>query len=229
MNRIDRLFSILTFLQSRKYVPAEKIADKFNISIRTVYRDIKALCESGIPVSFEAQKGYFVVQGYFLPPVAFSNEEANALLLTEVLVQGFADKSICNHYTSALNKVKTVLRTVQKDHVEALSDTIRLQIPQRLNNDSEYLSILQTAIANKNIVRLEYTSNKEENSIREVEPIGLIYYAFSWHLIGWCHLRKDYRDFKVQRIVKLQNTSAGFNIKKHIPLEEFMKQLPVDY
>lgn len=210
-------------------MPAEKIAEKFNISIRTVYRDIKALCESGIPVSFEAQKGYFVVQGYFLPPVAFSNEEANALLLTEVLVQGFADKSIRNHYTSALNKVKTVLRTAQKDKVEALSDTIRLQIPQRLNNDSEHLSILQTAIASKNIVRLEYTSHKEENSIREVEPIGLIYYAFSWHLIAWCHLRKDYRDFKVQRIVKLQNTGVEFTIREHIPLEEYMKQLPVDY
>lgn len=229
MNRIDRLFSILTFLQSRKYVPAERIADKFNISIRTVYRDIKALCESGIPISFEAQKGYFVVQGYFLPPVAFSNEEANALLLTEVLVHGFADKSIRNHYTSALNKVKTVLRAAQKDKVEALSDTIRLQLPQRLNNDSEYLSILQTAIANKQLVRLEYTNTKDENSIREVEPIGLIYYAFSWHLIAWCHLRKDYRDFKVQRIVKLQNTTVEFTVREHIPLEQYMKQLPVDY
>ncbi|TXO39362.1 helix-turn-helix transcriptional regulator, partial [Escherichia coli] len=134
-----------------------------------------------------------------------------------------------NHYTSALNKVKTVLRAAQKDKVEALSDTIRLQLPQRLNNDSEYLSILQTAIANKQVVRLEYTNTKDENSIREVEPIGLIYYAFSWHLIAWCHLRKDYRDFKVQRIVKLQNTTVEFTVREHIPLEQYMKQLPVDY
>lgn len=229
MNRIDRLFSILTFLQSRKYVPAEKIADKFDISVRTVYRDIKALGESGIPISFEPQRGYFVVQGYFLPPVAFSNEEANALLLTEVLVHGFTDKSIRDHYTTALNKVKTVLRSAQKDGVEALADNIRLQLPQRLNNDSEYLSILQTAIANKSRVKLEYTSSKEETSIREVEPIGLIYYAFSWHLIAWCHLRQDYRDFKVQRIVQLQDIGAAFSIKEHIPLGEFMKQLPVDF
>ena len=80
MNRIDRLFGILTFLQSKKYVPAEKIADRFGISIRTVYRDIKALCEQGIPVSFEANRGYFIVQGYFIPPVSFTSEEANALL-----------------------------------------------------------------------------------------------------------------------------------------------------
>ena len=80
MNRMDRLLGIVTLLQSKKYVPAEKIADKYNISVRTVYRDVKALVELGIPVSFEPNRGYFVVQGYFLPPVAFSSEEANALL-----------------------------------------------------------------------------------------------------------------------------------------------------
>ena len=82
MNRVDRLFGILTLLQSKKFVPAETIAAKFGISIRTVYRDVKALCEQGIPVSFEQGKGYFVAQGYFSSPVAFSSEEANALLDT---------------------------------------------------------------------------------------------------------------------------------------------------
>ena len=100
MNRIDRLFGILTLLQSKKYVPADKIAEKFKISVRTVYRDVKALCEQGIPVSFEQNRGYFVVQGYFLPPVSFSSEEANALLLMEGLVNSFADKSIKTHYSN---------------------------------------------------------------------------------------------------------------------------------
>src|SRR5689334_4227563 len=99
MNRVDRLLGILTLLQSKKYVPAEKIADKFRISIRTVYRDIRAMCEQGIPVSFEQQRGYFLVQGYFLPPVAFTSEEANALLLMESLVYGFTDRSIHKHYS----------------------------------------------------------------------------------------------------------------------------------
>src|SRR3954467_3697642 len=103
MNRIDRLFGILTLLQSRKYVPAEKIADKFDMSVRTVYRDIKALCEQGIPISFEQNKGYFIVQGYFLPPVSFTSEEANAFLLMEAMVAGSADKSIQIHYAAALN------------------------------------------------------------------------------------------------------------------------------
>src|ERR1700759_3860314 len=106
MNRIDRLFGILIILQSKKYVPAEKIADKFKLSIRTVYRDVKAPTEMGIPVSFEQPKGYFIVQGYFLPPVAFTTKEANALLLMETLVKGFSDKSTQTHYSDALNKIK---------------------------------------------------------------------------------------------------------------------------
>src|SRR6187402_1882180 len=104
MNRIDRLLGILTVLQSKKYVPAEKLADKFHISVRTVYRDVKALGELGIPVSFEANRGYFIVNGYFLPPVSFTTEEANALLLMEAITTRFGDKSIQKHYATALNK-----------------------------------------------------------------------------------------------------------------------------
>jgi predicted DNA-binding transcriptional regulator YafY len=229
MNRIDRLFAILTFLQSRKYVTAEKIAEKFGMSVRTVYRDIKALGESGIPISFEPQKGYFIVHGYFLPPVAFSNEEANALLLTEVLVQGFADRSIQKHYTSALNKIKTVLRSAQKEKIEALTGNIKLQVPDRLYNNAEYLSMIQHAIASRTIIELEYTNNNQETNKRQIEPIGLVFYAFSWHLIAWCHMRKDYRDFKVQRIVKLQQTEQPFKIQEHISLNSYMKRLPVNY
>ena len=104
MNRIDRLFGILTLLPFKKYVPAEKIADKFNISVRIVCRDVKALIEQGMPVSFEQYKGYFIVQGYFLFSVSFSSKEANALFPMEATVAGFADKSIKTHYSSALIK-----------------------------------------------------------------------------------------------------------------------------
>lgn len=229
MNRIDRLFGILTLLQSRKFVPAEKIAEKFRISVRTVYRDIKALCESGIPVSFEPQRGYFVVQGYFLPPVTFTTEEANAFILVEAIVAGFSDKSIQKHYTEGLNKIKAVLRASQKEKVDSLSENIKLQIPERIRYDVEYLSLIQTAISGKTILEIDYKNNNEEVSKRKVEPIGLIFYAFSWHLIGWCHMRNDYRDFKVPRILKLRNTNDPFIKKDHIELDSYMKMLPVDY
>ena len=229
MNRIDRLFGILTFLQSKKYVSAEKIAGKFNISVRTVYRDIKALSEQGIPISFEQHKGYFVVQGFFLPPVSFSSDEANALLLMERLVAGFADQSIQTHYSSALNKIKAVLRHQQKEKLEWLDNNIRLQLPACVNNNYEYLSLLQHAITGRKIIQIEYENLDKKVSTREIEPIGLIFYAFSWHLIAWCHLREAYRDFKLSRIINLCCLEACFTRSDHISVDEYMQLLPVDY
>ena len=194
-----------------------------------MYRDIKALVELGIPVSFEAPKGYFVVQGYFLPPVSFSSEEANALLLSESLVYGFADKSIQTHYSTALNKVKAVLRSSQKEKLDVLNDSIKMQMHPRLALNFSYLSVLQTAIVARTILEIEYKDNKDQVTKRQLEPIGLIFYAFNWHLIGWCHTRKDYRDFKVARIIHLRDTGMGFKKTSHMEVSEYMKSLPVDY
>jgi len=229
MNRIDRLFGILTLLQSRKYISAEKISERFDISIRTVYRDIKSLQEQGIPVSFEQPKGYFLVQGYFLPPVSFNMDEANAFLLVERLVNGFADQSIRSHYQAALTKVKAVLKPSQKEKLEAMNQHIKLQIPERLTFNYQYLSLIQHAISENQMLRLEYKNIKEEPSLREVEPIGLIFYAFSWHLIAWCHFRNQYRDFNLTRIVCLRNLEKPFIKKEHMPLSEYMSMLPVNF
>ncbi|WP_316806054.1 YafY family protein [Pedobacter agri] len=229
MNRIDRLFGILTLLQSKKYISADKIAERFNISIRTVYRDVKALQEQGIPVSFEQPKGYFLVQGYFLPPVSFNMEEANALLLVERLVNGFADHSIRTHYSAALTKVKAVLKSSQKEKLETMNQHIKLQIPERLRFNYEYLSLIQNAISDQKVVAIEYVNAKEESSRREVEPIGLIFYAFSWHLIAWCHVRNQYRDFNLTRIVLLHLTDKSFLKTDHMPLNDYMNLLPVSY
>lgn len=229
MNRIDRLFGILILLQSRKYVTAEAIADKFQISVRTVYRDVKALCEQGVPLSFEQHKGYYIVQGYYLPPVSFSTEEANALLLMERMVYGFADKSIHTYYSTALDKVKTSLRSAQKEKLEQIHNNIRMQLPSCINHDFEYLSVIQNAISAKCILELLYKNNQEETSSRRVEAIGLIFYAFNWHLIAWCHKRQDYRDFRVNRILKIKSTDLPFQKLDHMPLNDYMKLLPVNY
>lgn len=227
MNRIDRLFGMLTMLQSKRYVTAEQLSEQFGISVRTVYRDVKALGESGIPVSFEPHRGYYVVQGYFLPPVAFTMEEANALLLSESLVSGFADKTTQTRFGTALAKVKTVLKTSQKEKIDQLSESIRLQVPERITPDFDCLATIQQAITSSTQLDLSYLNFKEEASRRRVEPIGLVFYAFSWHMIGWCHLRGEYRDFKVSRIEKIRDSGMPFEKKQHIALGEY--QLPVDY
>jgi predicted DNA-binding transcriptional regulator YafY len=229
MNRIDRLFGMLTLLQSRKHMTAEAIADKFEISVRTVYRDIKALCEQGIPVGFEPHKGYGVVQGYFLPPVSFSTEEANALLLMEAIVSGFADKSIQVHYSTALSKVKAVLRNSQKEKLAILDDSIRIHLPDFVKNSYEYLSLIQNAISEKQILEMDYKNNNEIITSRQAEPIGLVFYSMNWHLIAWCHLRHEYRDFRVSRILKLRNPGIPFRKTDHIELTDFMKKVTANY
>jgi predicted DNA-binding transcriptional regulator YafY len=229
MNRIDRLLGIITTLQSKKYVSAEKIAAKYNISVRTVYRDIKAIAEQGIPVSFEQHKGYFLVEGYFLPPVSFSNQEANALLLMQSVVERFADKSIAANYYAALDKVKTVMRHGDKEKLDFLQQHTRFQTCDAVELDFSYLSQLQEAITAKQIIELEYKNTNEEKSKRLVEGIGLIFYAYNWHLAAWCHKRNGYRDFRVSRITKIKLTDQPFKMKKHIELNEYMKLLPVKY
>jgi predicted DNA-binding transcriptional regulator YafY len=229
MNRIDRLLGIITTLQSKKYIAAEKIAAKYNISVRTVYRDIKAIAEQGIPVSFEQHKGYFLVEGYFLPPVSFSNQEANALLLMQSVVERFADKSIAGNYYTALDKVKAVMRNADKEKMDFLQEHTRFQTMRGYSLDFDHLSQLQDAITAKQIIELQYKNTKEEISNRKVEPIGLIFYAYNWHLAAWCYQRNDYRDFRVSRIIKIKNTEQPFKKKKHMELNEYMKLLPVNY
>src|SRR6185312_1588975 len=118
MNRIDRLHAILTHLQSKKRVTAQEMADRFNISLRTVYHDVKALDEFGVPVIGEAGSGYTIMEGYRLPPVMFTQEEACALLLGGKLVERFTDGSVKQHFQSALFKNKAVLRSPDKEYVD---------------------------------------------------------------------------------------------------------------
>ncbi len=229
MNRIDRLMAILTMLQSKKFMPAERIADKFSISIRTVYRDVKALTEIGVPVSFENGRGYFIVQGYFLPPVSFTNEEANALILMESITARFSDQSIQKHYETALNKIRSVLRGSQKEKLEQLQSQIKTVTCGFGGNNFAYLSEIQNAISAQTILNLEYQNLNDEVSTRAIEPIGLVFYAFNWHMIAWCWRRNAYRDFRVSRILKLSAEGTAFRKKDHTDINEYMKLLPVNY
>jgi predicted DNA-binding transcriptional regulator YafY len=229
MNRMDRLLGIVTTLQSKKFVPAEKIASKFNISIRTVYRDIKAMQELGIPISFETGKGYFVVEGYFLPPVSFTKEEARAILLMQFVVERFTDRSIVKHYTSAFDKIKTVMQAEELDKLEGLQQNTMLQTYHAADLPYEFLSIIQNGIANKTQLQLAYCNKEEIKSKRLIEPIGLIFYAFNWHVIAWCYERKEYRDFRVSRIVNVRDTEKAFAKKSHLSLNEYIHCLQVEY
>ena len=121
------------------------------------------------------------------------------------------------------------MRSADKDKIESLSKNIKLQIPKSINFDFEYLSLLQDAISGRTCIEMEYKNNKQEVSKRLIEPIGLVFYAFNWHLIAWCSLRQEYRDFKVARILKLKNVSTPFTKTDHIELNDYMTKIPVDF
>lgn len=229
MNRIDRLHAILTHLQSKKKVTAQDIADRFNISLRTVYRDVKALEESGVPVIGEAGIGYSVMEGYRLPPVMFTQEEASALIMGAKLAEHYTDESVRKHFEAALFKIKAVLRGIDKEYVETLTSHIHVNKPaEPLTQDfgQQHLSNIQHAIVHRHCLKITYHSSyKEERTSRIVEPIGLYYYSRSWHLIAWCGLRKDYRDFRVDNIDKLQVTGDCFEANAHPSLKEYIEQI----
>ena len=231
MNRIDRLAAILIQLQSRRLVKAQDIAEKFSISLRTVYRDIHALEEAGVPVIGEAGTGYRLMEGYKLPPVMFNQDEASALLTAAKLVQSKTDAGISKHYTSALDKIKAVLRLSEKDHIEEIEEHIAVMThPAIVHQPQEELHLqpLLKAIGNSSLIEINYTSiEKNETTRRKVEPVGIYYLGSHWYLIAFCQLRNDYRNFRTDKIDKLVITEQTIS-KTHPPLQSFIAQMSAE-
>ena len=229
MNRLDRLTSILIQLQTKRIVKAEEISKRFEISLRTVYRDVKSLMEAGVPIGSEAGKGYFIVDGFHLPPVMFTQDEASAMLLAGKLVDKMADKSVRTAFESSLHKIKSVLNEAERDHLENLDQHVEVFLRSRYELRDEdqfpdhFLTEIQRAIARHEVLKLNYSNAENEISEREVEPVGIYYYSLSWHLIGWCRMRNEYRNFRSDRIRSLLNTGQKFEPRSKISLEEYFK------
>lgn len=226
MNRIDRVSAILIQLQSRRVVKASDIAERFNISLRTVYRDVKTLEEAGIPIIGEAGVGYSIVDGYRLPPVMFTKEEATAFLTAEKFVEKMTDKSTAEHHKSAMYKIRAILKTAEKNLLEDIDSKIEvLRSHSQLRVDNkDHIQALLNSIAHRNILRIDYFANhSQENTVREIEPVGIFYKDAYWHLIAYCHLRDAYRDFRVDRIKRIENTGKTFN-NKHPTLKAYITQ-----
>ncbi len=231
MNRIDRLTAILIHLQTKRVVKAEEIASRFGMSLRTVYRDVKALMEAGVPIGSEAGKGYFIVDGFHLPPVMFTQDEANSMLLAGKLVDKMADKSVRVAFDSALHKIKAVLSDPEKDHLENLDSNIgvflRTRYEHREQSDfpDDFLTEIQRGIAQRNVLSIEYVNMDEALTQRHIEPIGIFYYSMAWHLIAWCRLRDGYRNFRADRMKSLKNNGENFEKRSPISLQEYFQTM----
>lgn len=227
MNRTDRLSAILIMLQTKKVVKSAEIAERFDISQRTVYRDLKALDEAGIPIGAEAGLGYYLIDGYHLPPVMFTPEEAGAMLIAEKLVDIFSDESVKRNFIFASDKIKSVLPESHQTFLGEVDSHIHVFHSQKEQNSqftNDHITSIQRAISEKKCIELSYYSKyKRESSSRIIEPIGLCFYGFHWHLIAYCRLRKDYRDFRLDRIESLKVNSECTGLKVHISISEYFE------
>lgn len=227
MNRIDRLSAILIHLQTKKYVTADELAQRFELSKRTVYRDILALEEAGIPLGAEPGKGYFIVDGFHLPPVMFTKDEASALLTAGKMVEKLTDQSVNKHFQSAMYKIKSVLPDVDKQYLEDLQSNIEVFYSLKSDFSNNYISEIQSAMVHKRLITIDYQSisKDEETCNRVLEPMGLCFYSLGWHLIAYCQLRNDYRDFRVDRIKQLKILDQTFKRRQNLTVKEYFYNL----
>jgi len=215
ISRLVRMTSIATMLKSKRVLTATDIANKFNISIRTVYRDIRALENSGIPIITNEGKGYSLMEGYTLPPLMFSQAEANALITAEYLIKEAKDTSLTKHFEEALTKIKAIFRYNIKEKSELLSHRMFVLKNGNGNKTSHSLSDLQLAITGNILTKIEYQKPDDTSSTsRTIEPVAFYYSNENWILIAWCRLRNDYRAFRIDRMKKIEFHTATFKQRK---------------
>ncbi|MPR31973.1 helix-turn-helix transcriptional regulator [Salmonirosea aquatica] len=226
MNRLDRLTALLIQLQSKRIVKSQEVAERFGISLRTVYRDIRTLELAGVPLIGEAGIGYSIMQGYRLPPVQFTREEAMSFVTAEKLVNKLTDPETRTSYQSALYKIKSVLRSTDKELLDDLSDRIAVVDDPYLPKDRHQMSIetILNCISEKKVIRLHYISmTSPDMTERIIEPVGIYSSGAYWYLIAWCRLREGYRNFRTDRVQSMEVLSERFETL-HPALQSFIER-----
>lgn len=218
--RLSRLTAILTQLQTKRLLTSTTLAEKFGVSVRTIYRDIKALEQAGVPILTEEGKGYTLMEGYKIPPVMFTESQANALILAEQLVLKNKDTSFIRDYTEAIDKIKAVLKQADKDKANLLADRTRFEQNINRERNSDNISQLQQALTNFYLIKIDYTNEQNKITNRTIEPFALISTTENWLLIAWCRLRKEFRFFRLDRISKLHVLEEKFTPHK-MTLQEY--------
>jgi predicted DNA-binding transcriptional regulator YafY len=199
MRRADRLFQIVQLLRRRRTVTtAKQIAQKLEISERTVYRDIRDLILAGTPIDGEAGVGYRIRPGYDLPPLMFDREEIQALVLGARIVRQFGDPSLARASEAILSKVATVL---PKELEPLLADT-RLFVPNIVggSRSADGLAIAREGLTAQRRIRFRYTSERGDATERTVRPLGVFFWGRTWSLAAWCEMRVAFRNFRLDRV-----------------------------
>ncbi len=227
MSQLPRLISILTLLKSKRLLTATELSERFDVSIRTIYRDIRKLEEAGVPVITIDGKGYSLLDGYTIAPVQFTEKEANALITAQHLVKQTQDESFISDFTEAMIKVKSVFKTSVLEKSERLNSKIHVFQNYWEDLSSNALSEIQLAITHLKFMEINYQkADDPEISFRKIEPYTLISTNRKWILIAWCYLREEYRSFRVDRICHFKVLKEQFEDRNFVLLDYF-KQNPM--
>lgn len=229
MNKSERLLQLLTLLRARRTaVTACALAARLGVSERTLYRDIRSLTLSGVPIDSEAGVGYRLGRGSFLPPLMFTEDEIEALLLGVRMVQGWGGEDMGAAADSALHKIRSVL----PDKVVQDQDNQRATflVPDRHRRErARFSALIRQTIKARETLWMEYRDEQGRKSRREGNPLGLIYWGAAWTLLAWCRLRDGHRMFRLDRILNLKTTGRQFEIEPHQSLEAYIRQYDPEF
>lgn len=224
ISRLSRLTAILLKLQAGPAVSVHSLANQFEVSTRTIYRDLQALERAGVPLVTTKGQGYQLLAGYTIPPVMFTEAEANALIMAEKMIEKTEDASLIEAFQAAADKVRAVLKKSQKEKISLLADRIIIGKNWNYSRSSAFLSEIQQALTNFNVLELDYRkADATESERRAVEPFA-IYHNMDdhWVLIAWCRLRRDFRNFRLDRIEQLRRLMDTFEPHR-LTLEEYVE------
>lgn len=227
MTKAERLLAILTYLRGRhRAVRAQQLADHLDVSVRTIYRDIESLVLQGVNIEGEAGVGYRLSERDSLPPLSFTVDELEALTFGARLVKACADPELTQAVDQALQKIRSVLPSKKQHEIERRRAP--MLVATRIDSSlSRYASDIRHAIQQEKLVRFGYNDEQGAETERRVQPLGLVYWGYCWHLVGWCLLREDYRVFRLDRIKNLLVLEQPF-CRMDVSMGDYLSQYAPD-
>jgi predicted DNA-binding transcriptional regulator YafY len=226
MRRADRLFRIVQFLRLGRLLTARALAEKLEVSQRTIYRDVQDLQLSGTPIEGEAGVGYTIRRDFDLPPLMFTRSELTALVLGARLVRAWGGAENVIAATQALQRIEAVLPADLRSEL----DSILLYAPghQMQQHLRELLDVLHQSCLMRRVITFGYAREDGERSSRSVRPLALVFWSGVWTLTSWCELRKDFRTFRIDRMEQVTVLEREFLPKRGQRLEDFLRQIRKD-
>lgn len=219
MRRAERLFRLVNELRTRSVTRAEDLAKHFEVSIRTIYRDLAHLQASGLPIEGEAGVGYLLRPGFDLPSVTFTHEQVDALAIGLSFVESLDDPTLADAAREVRAKIQA---NMPRPETRKLADAPYFSFP-RTTGGPAHATTIRTAIREQTVLELLYDDGQGQHSHRRVRPIAIWTLPAGWMFSAWCELRKDFRTFRLDRIAWLSATRERFEVDGSTSLQAFLK------